>query len=146
MKRRTDALTGLILSSMGIVMLVWVIPAQIPRSSDLTAMPPAFMANLTMGLIVALSLALTIKALVQGKPEAGPVITNSSLKWLAFVVASLIGAGFLIHYLGFLWGGILLIAGYMVFMGQRRAMVLLPVAGGTAAFCYCVLKYVLNAI
>jgi len=146
MKRRTDAFTGLFLSAVGLVMLVWVIPAQIPNSSDPTAIPPSFMANLTIGLIVALSLVLIAKALLQGKPESGPVITRSSLKWFAFVLVSLVGSGFLIHYLGFMWGGALLIAGYILFMGERRPTIVLAVAGGTAGFCYCVLKYVLKVI
>ena len=146
MKRKTDALTGVVLSVLALTMMVWVIPAQIPKSSDPTSMPPSFMANLTMGMILVLSLLLIVKAILQGTPEAGPVITKSGIGWLAFVVGSLVVSGFLIHYLGFLWGGMVVIAGYMACMGERRPTLMLPIAVGAAGTCYGVLKFVLKVL
>jgi hypothetical protein len=146
MKRKTDALTGLVLAAFALAMLAVVIPRQIPASSDPTSLPPAFMANLTMGIVLGLSLLLMIRALLGGKPETGPVVTAAGLRWLAFVVVSLAGSGVLIHALGFLWGGVLVIGGFMLCMGLRRPAVVLPVAAGTAGLCYGILKYVLKAL
>ncbi len=146
MKRKTDVITGLVVAVFALVMLVGVIPAQIPKSADPTSLPPAFMANLTMGIILGLSLLLILKALLQATSETAPVVTRSGLNWFAFVVISLVGSGFLIRYLGFLWGGILVIGGYMACMGQRRPAVLLPVAIAAAGICYGILRFILKVI
>jgi hypothetical protein len=146
MKRKTDALTGLVLAVFALAMLVVVIPAQIPGSSDPSSLPPAFMANLTMGVVLGLSLLLTLRALWKGKPEPGPVVTASGLRWLAFTAGSLALSGVLIHFLGFWWGGMLVVGGFMRCMGLRRPAVILPVAAGTAGLCYGVLKFVLKAL
>lgn len=146
MKRKTDILTGLVLAVFSLVMLVVVIPAQIPKSADPTSLPPAFMANLTMGIILGLSLLLILKAVLWGTREGGSVIMRRGLNWFAFVVISLVGSGLLIRYLGFLWGGIMVIGGYMACMGQRRLTVLLPVSIGAAGVCYGVLKFVFKVL
>jgi hypothetical protein len=146
MKRKTDALTGLVLALFALTMLAVVIPAQIPASSDPSSLPPAFMANLVMGIMLGLSLLLMIRALMAGKPEAGPVVTAAGLRWLAFTVVSLAVSGLLIHAFGFFWGGFLVVGGFMLCMGLRRPAVVLPVAAGTAGLCYGVLKYVLKAL
>jgi hypothetical protein len=146
MKRKTDALTSGILALFALTMLAVVIPAQIPYASDPSSLPPAFMANLVMGIVLGLSLLLMVRALLFGKPEAGPVVTASGLRWLAFTVVSLAVSGLLIHALGFLWGGILVVGGFMLCMGLRRPAIVLPVAAGTAGLCYGVLKYILKAL
>lgn len=127
-----------------LAMLVWVIPAQIRGSSDESAIPPAFMANFTMALVGGLSLLLIARALFSGKPEAGPVVTQSALRWFAFVVVSLAVSGLVIQYLGFLAGGIPVIAGYMVAMGERRPLVILATACSAAGLCYFFMTYALN--
>lgn len=146
MKRKTDVITGLALALFALAMLGWVIPAQIPASSDPTSLPPAFMANLTMGIILGLAILLMIRALVMGKPETGPVVTASGIRWLAFAVVSLVVSGALIQILGFLWGGILVISGYMLCMGQRRPVVILPIAVGTTGLSFGVLKFILKVL
>jgi hypothetical protein len=146
MQRKTDVLTGLALTAFSLMMLLVVIPKQIPGSSDPSSLQPAFMANLTMGVVLGLSILLMIRALLFGKPEAGPVITASGLRWLAFVAVSLAASGAMIHILGFLWGGILVIGSLMLCMRVRRPAVILPVAIGTAGLCYSILKFILKAL
>lgn len=145
MKRRTDALTGAALALIGLVTLIWIIPAQIEEAPE-ASISPSFVANLSMGALVGLSLLLMIKALLTGRSERGPVITGRALKWLAFVVLSLIVSGLLVQYFGFLYGGIPLVAGYMLYMGERRVKYLLPVVLGTTGFCFAVLKYLLKVV
>lgn len=144
MKRKTDALTGAVLAVFALVVMVWVIPSQIRGSSEYSSIPPSFVANLTMALVGGLSLLLIARALFSGKPEAGPVVTKSALCWLAFVVISLGVSGVIIQYLGFLAGGVLVVAGYMVCMGERRPLVILSTACSAAGLCYFFLTYALN--
>lgn len=144
MKRKTDALTGAALALFALAMLVWVIPSQIRASSDESAMPPAFMANFTMVLVGGLSLLLTARAFISGKPEAGPVVTQSASRWFAFVVVSLAVSGVTIQYLGFLAGGVPVIAGYMLCMGERRPLVIVTTACAAAGLCYLFMTYALN--
>lgn len=146
MKRKTDALTGLVLALFALAMLTVVIPAQIPASADPSSLPPAFMANLVMGCVLGLSLLLAARAFFFGQPEDGPVFTAAGLRFLAFTLISLAASGVLIQALGFLGGGILVVGGFMRCMGLRRPAVVLPVAVGTAGLCYGVLKYLLKAL
>jgi glycerol uptake facilitator-like aquaporin len=144
MKRKTDALTGAALAAFALVMMVWVIPSQIQGSSEYSSIPPSFVANFTMALVGGLSLLLMGKALFFGKPEAGPVVTKSALRWLAFVVISLVVSGVIIQYLGFLAGGVLVVACYMVCMGEKRPLVILATACAAAGLCYFFMTYALN--
>ena len=146
MNRKADALTGAVLTLFALAMVVWVIPDQIQGSSEYSSIPPSFVANLTMALVGGLSLLLVARAFISGKPEpeAGPVVTKAALRWFAFVLVSLAVSGVIIQYLGFLAGGVPVIAGYMLCMGERRPLVIVTTACAAAGLCYLFMTYALN--
>ncbi len=142
MKLQNDVFIGTILSVLAIIVLTWVIPAQIPNTLDETAMPPALMANLSMSIVLFLSILLIISGVRRQQDPAESLLTRKNLRWLTFVGVSLGISGLLIHYLGFFFGGIIIVSGYMIKMGEKRPSTVLCIAGGAAGICYLALRLV----
>jgi hypothetical protein len=65
-----------------------------------------------------------------------------NFKSFGFVCLSLAISGALIQYAGFFFGGIIIISGYMVKMGERRLLTVLSIAGGAAGICYLAIRMV----
>lgn len=142
MKLHNDVFIGTVISFLALIVLIWVIPAQIPKTLDETAMPPALMANLSMSIVLFLSILLIISGVRRRQDPVESLLTGKNLRWLTFVGVSLGISGLLIHYLGILFGGIIIVSGYMIKMGERRPSTVLYIAGGTAGICYLALRLV----
>lgn len=142
MKLHDDVFIGTLLTVSALIVLIWVIPAQIPDSQDETVMPPSLMANLSMGTVLLLSVILVIKGLFCQADRDGSLLTMKNFKSFGFVCLSLAISGVLLQYAGFFFGGIIITGGYMIKMGERRLLTLLSIAGGAAGICYLAIRMV----
>ena len=129
--RRADLSAGLILVLFGALMLAWVIPAQTERVEDIS-LQPAFYPNLAAGALVLFATMLLVTRFVRSADDDGeaPLALRN---WgnLVLVSAMMLAALAAFDYLGFLAGGIGLVAVLMFYMGVRNVPLLASVSIGT---------------
>lgn len=132
--RRADLIGGGVLALLGLAMIFVIIPAE-TESGVWYGLSPYFYPTVMMTGIVVASLLLVLQAWRRGKAYEGQVLALD--RWragMAALAAAIVLAGILaIDHLGLWVGGPALIAGVMLFMGERRplrlaATALLPVA------------------
>ncbi|MBI5443710.1 MAG: hypothetical protein HY900_21180 [Deltaproteobacteria bacterium] len=143
--RRNDVLLGSTLAVVGLGILFRVIPAQIIDAEG-TSIPSSFMAKASMGSVVGLSLLLAVRGLFSGEKADGPLRLGAGAVRLGLASAALLASGLAVRYLGFFFGGVLVMLGYMAYMAERKVGVMLSVAIGTAGGSYALLRYLLKVL
>lgn len=132
--RRADLVAGLVLALLGLAMIVVVIPAE-TAAGVWYGLSPYFYPTLIMAGVVVASLLLVAQAWRRKAVHEGRRLDLD--RWragMAALAALIVLAGILaIDHLGLWVGGPALIAGVMLFMGERRplhlvATAVLPVA------------------
>lgn len=128
--RRANIISGGCLVVFALVMLFAVIPWQIPQGPP-GIMSPRLVPTLSMSVIVLLSgLLIVVNARGRADETSDAVISSSEYRALG-KIAALFLAGLLIFYaVGPLAASIVLIAGGLLVLGERRPLVLagLPLA------------------
>lgn len=124
--KRADLVSGALLAAFGLVMLIFVVPAQIEAAPD-GYVSPRLVPNIALILIVGLSLLLVIKSLRPTKD--GGTGLNGVFSRGEMVALIKIAAVFAISLTAFILGsallaGILLILGTLVILGERRPAIL----------------------
>ncbi len=128
--RRANIISGICLAVFGLVMLFAVIPWQIPEGPP-GIMSPSLVPTLSMSVIVLLSILLIAVNVRSRADETADAVISSSEYWALGKIAALFLAGLLIFYVaGPLAASIVLIAGGLLLLGERRPLVLvvLPLA------------------
>ncbi|KEJ94250.1 hypothetical protein SUH3_07670 [Pseudosulfitobacter pseudonitzschiae] len=130
--KRADLISGIVLAVFGLMMLAFVIPLQIEQAPT-GYVSPRLVPNLAMIIIVGLSGLLIVKSLRKaGAPPLLPdaVFSRSELIALLKVSAVFIVA-LVLFWLGTpLGAGIVLIAGTLVLLGERRPLILVLMPAG----------------
>lgn len=117
--RQANIASGVVLALFGLVMLVVVIPLQIEAGPE-GVVAPSLVPNLTMIMVVALSVLLVINNL-RAAPDTGPSpVTRSDI-----VALLKIGAIFAVSILLYLWvsplaAGVTLMVSTLLVLGERR--------------------------
>lgn len=129
--RKADLSAGLVLVLFGVVMMVWVIPAQTQHVREIS-LQPSFYPNLAAGALVFFAVLLVIQAIARrdrGGEEAPLLLRN----WVSLVLVAgiMFAALAAFDYLGFLVGGIALVLVLMLYMGARSIPLLASVSIGT---------------
>jgi len=136
--RRANVLSGAALTVFGLLMLIFVIPAQIEQGPP-GMMSPRLVPNLMMGLITVLAVLLCATNLRSGEEGDWPI---SRAEVLAL---GKVGALFAVAYAGYaligpLAAGIVILLGGLLMLGERRPLYLLlipvVVLGGTYLLFY----------
>lgn len=144
--RRTDAITGAVLTIIGLVTIVFVIPAEI-ESGDEFGLPASFLPNLFMAALTALAALLTLSGLLgkRGADEAAPM---SAVAWRHLVlIAGLLAATLLVMVVaGFLIGGACAIAAFMAYQGERRLWLIGLTAIVAAGLIYLSFRHGLGVV
>ncbi len=131
--RRANVVSGVVLAMVGLVMLVAVIPAQI-EAGPADMVSPRLVPNLTMILVVALSVVLVVGNLraTDGEASEGavPVISRSEAAAMLKIGAIFAVALALHLLLSPLAGAAALVVGSLLALGERRPLVvvLMPAA------------------
>lgn len=122
--RRSDIISGAIQTVLGLVTIFLVVPAEISGSSDFGIAPDVFPLTLIWTTTV-FAAALTASRVLSGRGRADDDADPSPIlrpDWY-FIAGSIVFlvVGYLaLTYLGFIVGGMLMLAALMVLMGEHR--------------------------
>ncbi|WP_121066313.1 tripartite tricarboxylate transporter TctB family protein [Chachezhania antarctica] len=136
--RRANVLSGAALAVFGLLMLIFVIPAQIDQGPP-GMMSPRLVPSLMMGLTTVLAVLLCATNLRSVEDDDGPISRAELLALGKFgVLFAVAYAGYAL--IGPLAAGVVILLGGLLMLGERRPLylVLLPVVvlGGTYLLFY----------
>lgn len=130
--KRADLISGIVLAVFGLMMLAFVIPLQIEKAPP-GYVSPRLVPNLAMISIVGLSGLLIVKSLRKaGAPPLLPEAVFSRSELIALLkISAVFTVALVLFWLGTpLGAGIVLIAGTLVLLGERRPLVLVLMPAG----------------
>jgi hypothetical protein len=141
--RQADIRAACVLIAVGLVTIVFVIPRQTTPGNTF-GLPPAFMPTLTMAIVVGLSVLLLVRSLA-ARDDRRPAPILAVEWWLLLKTGSLMLAAVVaVHVLGLPIGGGLGVAGFMVYLGERRPLPILATAIGSAGAAWALFVYLLR--
>jgi hypothetical protein len=119
--RRSDIISGGLLLIFSLMMIFVIVPYQIKSSSDL-GLDPKFFPVTVLWLLFAMGALLVVTRIfaAPGAPNAEPVLGARNWLFIGCFTAFFIVSFIAINYLGFLLGGVLMIAALMVVIGLRH--------------------------
>ena len=123
--KRANIVSGFVMGSFGLLMLLVVIPAQIEPAPD-GFVSPRLVPNITMILVVGLSILMVINTLRTGPDLQPDAVTFQRSELVALVKIS---AVFAVSLGSFLWvsplvAGVALVSGTLLALGERNILVL----------------------
>ena len=127
--RTANLISGAILFAVVVVTLFIIIPQQTSPGLGY-GLPPGFLPSLSAIIIGGLSIILFLKSIFRNKQEysePSPIISKNWLHLLVFSVLIFFALGS-IKVLGFIPGGSLMIASFMIYMGNRRPLIIILVS------------------
>lgn len=127
--RRADIYGGAGLVALGLLILFVIIPLEVGGDTWSGVSPLFFPTIIVAGFTIA-SLALLLQALLRPKTYEGMAFPIRRENFAFFLLAcGIVLAGVLaIHGLGIVWGGPLLVAALMLFMGERNWRRIVPIS------------------
>ena len=144
--RRADIYASAFLLAAGLLVLFVVIPAE-ADGPTWSGVSPLFFPTIVAAGFTIFCAALLFQALFRPSGYEGQEMTLKLKNFGFFLVAcAIILATILaIHYLGFLWGGPLLVAALMLFMGERNWLRIVPMSVVPVVIIYFFITKVLTA-
>jgi hypothetical protein len=145
--KKSDIIVSAILFGMGLLTIFIIIPLQ-TTPGEKYGLPPSFFPNCSMAVMTALSLILLLKTLFKSKKVDTDTASMTRKNWLHIGVLCIILFFCLIAitYLGFIPGGILTIASFMLYMGERKILTILLISVVTPALVYIILWKLLRVV
>ncbi|MCB1362102.1 MAG: hypothetical protein H6899_10575 [Rhodobacter sp.] len=143
--RATETLTGLVLALFAGVMLVWIIPAEIPRGVA-GQLSPRLVPQVAVSGILVLGLWIAGAALVGGRLPAhrpGP-FSRPELVALVVLPALVLASIWVLALAGPVPAGVLLVAGAALLMGERRPVALILLPAGSLTLGWVLLYRILG--
>lgn len=144
---RADLIGGVGITVLGLVLMFIIIPGT-TASGMYYGLPPTFFPTVMAAGLTIAAIGLTLQALRRRARgvDGGPA-PLSLWNLLMFLIAAAIAVGGVIamDYLGILLAGPALIAGFMLFMGERNVIRLVLTATLPVATVYLMARYVLYA-
>lgn len=143
--RATETIAGLALAAFAAVLLVWVIPAEIPRGLS-GQLSPRLVPQVSGAGILALGLWIAGAALFGGRIPAhrpGPV-SRGELSALIALPALVLLALWVLRLGGPLPAGAVLVTGAALMMGERNPIALVLLSAGTLALGWLLLYRILG--
>lgn len=140
--KKADIISAALLLSMGLLFIFVLIPAQTGEGEEY-GMSPAALPTTAMVIVVGLSLLLLLQSIFSRKDRSGDAVPLDARSWLniglysALLFLSL-GA---IKVIGFIPGGILSIAAFVILMGGRNIITIGLVAIPPPVLLYLALRY-----
>jgi hypothetical protein len=145
--RKSDIIAAAVLFFTGILAVFVIIPQQ-TMPGERYGLPPAFFPTLSMTFITVLSAMLLLKSIFKSKKEADHTASMTHRNWLYICVLTILLFICLavIKYFGFIPGGILTIASFMIYMGERKILAIVLVAVLAPTLIYVILWKFLQVI
>jgi len=141
--RKTDIVLAIILSLLGLLGLLVVVPLQTSAGEEF-GLSSAFFPNISLIALTGLSIILLIKRLVKHEPSGPNPLSSKSWFHLFVVIFLLFFSLGLIRFLGFIPGGIFLLLSLMLFMKERKIIILSTVSFGIPIGIYLLLWKLMN--
>lgn len=144
--RRADIYASAFLLAVGLLVLFVVIPAE-ADGPTWSGVSPLFFPTIVASGFTIFCAALLFQAICRPGGYVGQELTFKLRNFGFFMVACavILTTVLLIHYLGFLWGGPLLVAGLMLFMGERNWLRIVPMSVVPVVVIYFFITKVLTA-
>jgi hypothetical protein len=144
--RKTDIYGSAFLLALGLLVLFVVIPAE-ADGDTWSGVSPLFFPTIVATGFTVFCAALLFQALFRPRgydgQEAPLKLANFGFFLLACAI--ILGAILLIHAVGFLWGAPVLVAGLMLFMGERNWFRIVPMSVVPVVVIYFFITKVLTA-
>ncbi|MGI9387138.1 MAG: tripartite tricarboxylate transporter TctB family protein [Methyloligellaceae bacterium] len=153
MENRIDLIAGVVLCLIGVLGVAVFVPfgIQEPQSVDFAALSPSFWPRFVcialgvMGAIIAVAAYLNRdKADESDEREVSPFSLPTIILRVALALAFMFASYFLLEPLGFVITGALVLLVFMIYAGERNALVILPVAVGVPLFLFFFFTWVAN--
>jgi hypothetical protein len=144
--RRTDLLGGIALLAFSLVMIFVVIPAE-TAAGVWHGLSPYFYPTVMMAGIAVASVFLVLQAARQrgGGDTPGPPLDLRRLAMFGISAALIVSGVLAIDFFGIWIGGPALIAGTMLFMGERRPLRIVATSLLPVGVVYLIVLYVLRS-
>ena len=144
--RRIDIFAAIGLLGFVATMVLVVIPAE-NQSGVWHGLSPYFYPMIMLAGVALSSVGLLVQALTkpgayQDQPETP--LTRADLGFFLLSFAIVLGSVFVLHWLGTWAGGIVLIAGLMIFMGERNPLRITAVTVPTLAITWAIVTWALK--
>ena len=143
--KRAELISGILLLAGALAMIFWVVPAYTEIVED-TSIQPATYPSIALWAVALLSaLLVAISAVGLLRPGDGEAAINlGNLKTLLLVGAIVAVAFVAMDYLGYLVGGIGLVAALMFYMGVRNPVSLVLAPVGSAGIVWLFFEVLLE--
>ena len=143
--KRAELIAGILLLAGALAMIFWVVPAYTEIVED-TSIQPATYPSIALWAVALLSaLLVAISAVGLLRPGDGEAAINlGNLKTLLLVGAIVAVAFVAMDYLGYLVGGIGLVAALMFYMGVRNPVSLVLAPVGSAGIVWLFFEVLLE--
>jgi len=143
--RKADIIVGAILFVVSLITIFVVIPHQVNKVPE-GNISPALLPTAAMVIIGGLSLILLLRSIFWSAKNSHDfsAFTAKNWRYIGIFSALLFLSLGAIYCLGFILGGIFLIAAFMIFLGSRRPLVMALVSIGTTTMIYFALWKFLN--
>ena len=120
--RLADLISGAVLTIAGAVFLFWIIPMEtVP--GDEGEIAPSLLPTAAMTVLTVLGLVIFVSALRRRAGEQGPstllAVDWSSLRFFFLMAAGLFASLAAVWLLGFIFGGILIVLGFALFLARN---------------------------
>lgn len=144
--RRSDIWSGAVLLGLGLLMIFVVIPLE-AGGDTWSGVSPLFFPILIASGFTLCSLALLLRALLRPASYEGmdAPIGRQAFGFFLLSFAIVFAGVVAIHFLGIIWGGPLLVAALMLFMGERNWLRIVPISALPILAIYFFVTKVLNA-
>ena len=143
--KRAELISGILLLAGALAMIFWVVPAYTEIVED-TSIQPATYPSIALWAVALLSaLLIAVSAVGLRRPGDGEAAINlGNLKTLLLVGAIVAVAFVAMDYLGYLVGGIGLVAALMFYMGVRNPVSLVLAPVGSAGIVWLFFEVLLE--
>jgi hypothetical protein len=139
--RVKDLYSSIFVFFSGLLCIFWVIPRWSPKGDGIGA-PPAALPYTLVGLIVALSFLLFVRTLLSGKIEYRVSLPKwVDVKNFVLIASLLVLAAPAFAHIGFIVTGIVFLAIFQFFLGQRNLLLLGAISIGLPYLLYAALWY-----
>lgn len=142
--RRAEIITGIVLLIAALIMIFVVLPSQSEIVED-ASIQPSFYPSLALWAMAGFSALMVLLAILRPAipNDAGPLQLRN-FQTLLLLGAILAAAFVAIVYLGYIAGGVGLVAALMIYMGVSNPILLVSVSGGAPAVIWLFFEVLLE--
>lgn len=141
--RTANIVSGMVLAVFGLSMIFVILPIQIEEGPP-GMVSPRLVPQIMLWVITCLSLLLAASNLRSGRNDEPSPISKDEVIALVKVAAAFAAALTLYFTAGALWAGVVLVAGTLLLLGERRIHVIVLMTGGILGMTWLLFYQILG--